>query len=404
MKKSIRCLAATALLGSSWLAHADISGNTVKLGVLTDLSSIYSDYSGESSLVAVRLAVEDFGGNVNGKKIEIVSADFQNKPDVSLSIARKWFDEEGVDALIDAPNSAVAAALNGLARDKNKVYMIGAVSSDLTGKFCTPNTMQFTPDTYSMAAVAGHALVEQGLKSWFSITADYAMGHALERDTFSVVKAGGGVAAGSVRQPFGAADMSSFVLQAQNSKAQVLSLASAGSDVQNLLRAINEYGVNKTMKIVSLNTELLDAYKLGRKLLGGTYLTEGWYWDANDENRSFAKRFSEKHPKRYRPSRGAAAIYAMTTEYLRAVKALNDDTNGKAIMDTIRSAPLNDLYTKGGRVREDGRLITDMLLVQIKADNEPRNSDWDLYKIVSKVPGDKAFRPVAESECPLLKK
>jgi branched-chain amino acid transport system substrate-binding protein len=404
MENSVRRFTAAAALALAGTAHADISNNTVKLGVLTDLSSVYSDYAGEGSVVAARLAVEDFGGSVNGKKIEIVFADFQNKADVSLSIARKWIDEQGVDVLVDAPNSAVAAALAGLAREKNKVYLIGAVSSDLTGKFCTPNTMQFTPDSYSLAAVAGQALVKQGLKSWYSVTVDYALGHALERDAFSVVKANGGTAVGSVRHPFGATDMSSFVLQAQASNAQVVSLASAGADVQSLLRAISEYGVNKDKKIVSLNTELLDSYKVGRKLLAGTYLTDAWYWDANDENRAFAKRYGEKHPKHFMPARGQAGIYAMVTEYLRAVKALDDDSDGKAIVAKIRSAPLNDLYTKGGYVREDGRLITEMMLVQVKGENEPKTSDWDLYKIVSKVPGEKAFRPVAESECPLLKK
>jgi len=404
MKIRFSRIAAAALLATPWLSHAEISNNVVKIGILTDLSSIYADYSGEPNTIAVKMAIEAFGGTVGGKKIEILTADFQNKPDISLAIARKWFDEEGVDAIVDAPNSAVAAALSALVREKNKVYMIGAVSSDLTGKFCTPNTMQFTPDTYAMAAVAGQALVSQGLKSWYSVTADYAMGHAMERDTFGVVKAGGGTAVGQVRHPFGASDMSSFVLQAQSSKAQVLSLASAGGDAQNLLRAINEYGVNKSMKVVALNTELLDAYKLGRKLLGGTYFTEGWYWDANAENRAFAEKFVARHSKKFYPSRGSAAIYAMVTEYLKAVQATNDDTNGKAILDKIRSAPLNNLYTKGGQLREDGRLITEMMLAQIKTEGEPRKNDWDLYKIVARVPGDKAFRPVADSECPLLKK
>lgn len=405
MKMRTRQIAAATLIAlSPLIAQADISNNTIKVGVLTDLSSIYSDYSGEGAILAVRMAIEDAGGTINGKKIELVSADFQNKPDVSLSIARKWIDEDGVDVIVDAPNSAVAAALNKLVQEKNKVYLAGAVSSDLTGKFCAPTTMQFTPDTYSMAAVAAQALVQKGQKSWYSVTADYAMGHALERDTFSIVKASGGTAVGSVRHPFGATDMSSFVLQAQNSKAQVLSLASAGTDVQNLLRAINEYGVNKSMQVASINTELLDAYKLGRKLLAGTFGTEAWYWDANDENRAFARRYSERHPKKFYPARGQAAHYAMMTEYLKAVKALNDDTNGKAVVDKIRSAPLNNLYTKGGKVREDGRLITDMMLIQIKGDSDPRKNDWDLYKIVATVPGDKAFRPVSESECALVKK
>jgi len=396
--------AAVPLLMAPLLANADITNGTVKLGILTDLSSIFADYVGEGSNVAVRMAVEDFGGQVNGKKVEVVMADFQNKADVSLSIARKWIDEEGVDVIVDAPNSGVAVAMNNLARDKNRVYLIGAVSSDLTGKFCTPNSVQFTPDTYAMAAVAANALVAQGLKSWFSITADYAMGHSLERDSFNVVKAGGGSAVGSVRHPFGATDMSSFVLQAQASKAQVVSLATAGGDTQTALRAINEYGVNKSMRVVALNVELLDSYKLGRKLLAGTYITDGWYWDLNDETRAFARRYSERHPKKFYPSRSQAALYGMVTEYLRAVQALNDDSDGKKVVDKMKATPVNNLYSKNGRVREDGRLITDMMLVQIKAENEPKKNDWDLYRVAAQVPGNKAFRPVAESECPLVKK
>lgn len=404
MKTLSRHLAAAALLATPLLSHAEISQNVVKIGVLTDLSSIYSDYAGESNILAVKMAVEAFGGSINGKKIEVITADFQNKADISLGIARKWFDEDGVDVIIDTPNSAAAAAVAGLAREKNKVHLMGAVSSDLTGKFCTPNSIQFHADTYSMAAVAGQALVKQGLKTWFSVTADYAMGHAMERDTFAVVKAGGGTAVGQVRHPFGAQDMSSFALQAQSSKAQVLSIASAGGDAQSLLRAVNEYGVNKDMKVVALNTELLDAYKLGRKLLGGTYFTESWYWDTSDENREFARKFSERHSKKFYPSRSQASDYGMTLEYLKAVRVLNDDTNGKAIVDKIKATPVNNLYTKAGRVREDGRLIMEMMLAQVKLEAEPRKNAWDLYKIVSRVPGDNAFRPVADSECPLLKK
>lgn len=396
----LAALLATCAVG----AHAEISGGVVKVGVLTDLSSVWADYAGESSILAFKMAIEDAGGSVNGKRIELVTADFQNKADVALAIARKWIDEEGVDVIVDTPNSGVAAAMSALVKEKNKVYLPAAVSSDLTGKFCTPNQVVFVGDSYSFAAVAASALVAQGLKSWYSVTADYAMGQAMERDTFAVVKAGNGKAVGSVRTPFGGSDMSSFVLQAQASKAQVLSVASGGADAQNILRAVNEYGVNKTMKVVSLNTELLDAYKLGKKVLGGTYITESWYWDQNDETRAFAKRFHESHPKKFYPSRASASHYGALTEYLKAVKALNDDTDGRIIVAKMKATPVNNLYARGAWIREDGRLIKDMYLAQIKTESEPKKNEWDLYKIVATVPGEKAFRPAAESECPLLKK
>ena len=258
--RSARNVLAAVFCLANLAAHAQITNDVIKIGVLTDFSSVYSDYSGQNTMVAIRLAVEDMGGQIDGKKIEVISADFQNKADVSLAIARKWIDEDKVDVIVDAPNSGVAAALQTLAREKNKVFLIGAVSSDLTGKFCSPNGVHFQADTYSMAAVAGRALVQKGLKTWYSVTADYAMGHAMERDTFGVVTAGGGTTAGSVRHPFGATDMSSFVMQAQNSKAQVMSIASAGGDLQNILRSASEFGVNKSMQVVALNVELLDAF------------------------------------------------------------------------------------------------------------------------------------------------
>jgi branched-chain amino acid transport system substrate-binding protein len=391
--------AAGLLAALPLLAQADISGGVVRIGVLTDLSSIYSDYSGQNSITAVKLAVEDAGGKVNGKPIEIVSADFLNKPDVSLSIARKWIDRDGVDVIVDAANSTVAIALQGLVREKDKVFLMGAFSSDLTGKYCTPNGVQFQPDSYSVATVLGQALVARGMRSWYSVGPDYAMGQAVERDLTAAVKAQGGSMAGAVRHPFGAGDMSSFVLQAEASHAEILSLNSSGADLQNLFKTVNEYGLNKKMKLTSPGIELLDSYRLGRKVLAGTFVADTWYWDLNPETRAFAKRYAAAHPKHYYPSRSQAALYSMTTAYLRAVQALDDDQRGKAVVDRMKASPIDDVYAKGAVVRADGRLIIDMHLFEVKSDGEPSQNAWDLYKDVATVPGEKAFVPVAQSEC-----
>ncbi len=398
-------LAATALAGlavASGPARADMSGGVLKVGLMTDFSSVYADSAGDASLLAYQMAIEDFGGTMGGKPIELVKADFQNKADLALTIARKWIDEDGVDVIVDAPNSGIAVAMGKYIVEKNKVYLTGAVSSDITGKFCLPNTVQFQADTYAQAAVAAEAIVKKGLKTWFSITADYAMGHAMESDTTKIVKANGGDMVGTVRHPFGAADMSSFVLQAQASKAQVLSIASAGNDAVNIEKTAAQFGINKQMQVVALNTVLLDAYR-NKAIVGGNYHAEAWYWDANDENRAWAKRFHDRHPKKFYPSREQAAAYSQMLHYLNAVKALNDDSNGKAIVDKMKATPVNDLYAKNGRLREDGRLIKEMYLAQIKMPDEVKQ-DWDMYKIVATVPGERAFRPVEESECPLLKK
>ena len=405
-KKECLCLsllvAVTSLGASSGSAKAEFTGGVLKLGLMTDFSSVYADSVGDASVLAVQLAIEDFGGQMNGKPIEMVKADFQNKADLALTIARKWIDEDGVDVIVDAPNSGIAAAMGKFVVEKNKAYLSGAVSSDITGKFCLPNTVQFQMDTYSMAAVAGQAIVKKGYKSWFSITADYAMGHSMENDTAKVVAANGGQMLGSVRHPFGAADMSSFVLQAQASKAQVLAVSSAGNDAVNIEKTAAQFGVNKQMQIAALNTVLLDAYQ-NKAILAGSYHTESWYWDMNDETRAWAERFHQRHPKKFYPSREQASLYSATLSYLKAVKELNDDTNGKAIIDKMKATPVNDMYAKNGRVREDGRLIKEMYLSQVKQPGDVKKG-WDLYELIETVPGDQSFRPVAESECPLLKK
>jgi branched-chain amino acid transport system substrate-binding protein len=399
MKYLAAALPAIAMFAGA--AQAQITNDVVKLGVMSDFSSVYADYSGRSNVIATQLAIEEFGGQINGKKIEMIQADFQNKPDIAMSLARKWFDEDNVDVIVDAPNSGIAGGLAAYVKEKNKVYLVGAVSSDVTGKLCTPNHVQFTPDTYSFASVAGAALVQRGLKQWFTITADYAMGHLMEKDSLAQVTAGGGESKGTIRHPFGAQDMSSFLLQAQASKAQVLSFASAGGDLQNLLKGANEFGVGTTMQLVALNMTLLDSYKADRSKLAGLYITEGWYWDLDDRNREWARKYAER--RQLYPSREQAANYSMVVAYLNAVKALNADGDGAAVVRQMKAAPLNDLYARGGRIREDGRLIKDMYMAQLKAPSESKEP-WDVYKIVATVPGEKAFKPVEQSECPLLKK
>jgi branched-chain amino acid transport system substrate-binding protein len=381
-------------------AFADMSDGVIKLGILTDFSSIYADNSGESSVQAVKMAVEEFGGNINGTPIEIVSADFLNKADVSMTIARRWIDEEKVDVIVDAPNSAIAIAMAALARDTDKVYLSGAVSSDITGKGCTPNSVQFAPDTYSFAAVAVQPLIERGLKSWFALTVDYALGHSMERDTAAIAQANGAKWVGAIRFPFNTADFSSFLLQAQDSGADTLAFATGGLDLQNGVRQAVEFGLNEKMNLVGLSVELLDSYKIGKEVLGGLYLTEAWYWDQTDETRDFANRFFEVRKKM--PSRVQVATYSMAHHYLEAVKALGSDASGKAVVAKMKELPVNDAYARDGKVREDGRLIKEMYLAQVKTPEESKG-EWDLYKIIATVPGEKAFRPVAESECPLLK-
>lgn len=394
------CAAALTTALCSAPALAGMSDGVVKLGILTDFSSIYADNSGQSSVLAVEMAVAEFGGKIRGVSIEIVSADFQNKADVSMTIARRWIDREKVDVIIDAPNSAIAVAMAGLARDTDKVYLSGAVSSDITGKYCTPNSVQFAPDTYSFASVAVRPLLERGLKSWFALTVDYALGHSMERDTMAIVSANGGKAVGSIRFPFNTQDFSSFLLQAQATRAQVLAFATGGLDLQNAVKQAAEFGLGNSMNLVGLSVELLDAYKIGKTVLGGLYLAEAWYWDQNDETRAFAKAFFAKRGKM--PSRVQVATYSMTRQYLKAVEALDSDESGKAIVAKMKELPVNDVYAKNGRVRADGRLIKEMYVAQVKTPTES-TGEWDLYKIVAAIPGELAFRPVAESECPLLK-
>mgnify|MGYP001766121999 CR=1 FL=1 len=393
---------AAALCALATTAQAQISDDIVKIGVLTDMSSLYSDATGKGSLLAVQMAVQDYGGKVKGKPIEIVSADHQNKPDVGSSIARNWYDTEKVDTIMDVPTSSIALAVAGISRDKNRTFIVsGGGTSDLTGAQCSPNTIHWTYDTYALSQVAGRAMVERGDDTWFFLTADYAFGHALERDATAVVKAAGGKILGGVRAPLNTPDFSSFLLQGQQSKAKVIALANAGGDASNAIKQASEFGIQKGgQKMLALLIQITDVHTLSPAERGGLILTDGWYWDQSDETRAFAKRFQDKIGNV--PNMIQAGLYSATLHYLKAIDAAGTDES-RAVIAKMKEAPINDLFAKSGKIRDDGRMVHDMYLMQVKTKDEQKG-EWDLYKILATVPGDKAFRPLSESACPLVKK
>ena len=386
--------------GLSASASAQISGDVIKIGFITDISGLYSDIDGQGGVEAIKMAVADFGGTVNGKKIEVVSADHQNKADVAASRAREWFDREGLDVLIGGTNSGTSLAMAKVAAEKKKPFIaIGAGTARLTNEECTPYTVHYAYDTVALAKGTGSAVVKQGGKSWYFLTADYAFGASLESDTANVVKASGGTVAGSVKHPLSASDFSSFLLQAQSSKAQILGLANAGGDTINSIKAANEFGITSSMKLAGLLMFINDVHSLTPKLTQGMYLTDGWYWDQNDETRKWAKRYFEKMKKM--PSMLQAADYSATMQYLNAVKAAGTDDADK-VMSTLKSTKINDMFAKGGVIRPDGRMVHDMYLMQVKTPAESKYP-WDYYKVVQTIPGDQAFTTKAESKCALWK-
>ncbi|MGJ4887664.1 ABC transporter substrate-binding protein [Bradyrhizobium sp. HKCCYLRH3099] len=392
-------IALAALCGTA--SAQTISDDIVKIGVLTDMSSLYADATGKGSLVAVQMAVEDYGGKVKGKKVEVVSADHQNKPDVGVNIARNWYDNEKVDAIFDVPTSSVALPVSALTREKNKIHInSGGGSSDITGAQCSPNTVHWTYDTYALSNVAGKAMVKRGEDTWFFITADYAFGQALERDAANVVKEAGGKVLGDVRHPLNSSDFSSFVLQAQASKAKVVGLANAGGDTQNALKQAAEFGLAQSgQKMIALLMEITDVHSLGIKSTSGLIVTDAFYWDMNDETRAFSKRFNEKVG--HMPTMIQAGLYSATTHYLKAIEAIGTDEAPK-VMAQMRAMPVNDFFAKNGKIRIDGRMVHDMYLFEVKKPEESK-SDWDLYKLIATVPGDEAFRPLDKGGCPLVK-
>ncbi|WP_024511101.1 ABC transporter substrate-binding protein [Bradyrhizobium sp. ARR65] len=382
-------------------AHAQtISDDVVKIGVLTDMSSLYADATGKGSVAAVQMAVADYGSKVKGKPVEVVYADHQNKPDVGVSIARNWYDNEKVDAIFDVPTSSVALPISALTREKNKIHInSGGGSSDLTGSACSPNTVHWTYDTYALSNVAGKAMVKRGEDTWFFLTADYAFGQALERDAANVVKESGGKVLGDVRHPLNNSDFSSFLLQAQASKAKVVALANAGGDTTNALKQAAEFGITPTQKMIALLMEITDVHALGIKATQGLIVTDAFYWDKDDETRAFSKRFYDKVG--HMPTMIQAGLYSATMHYLKAIDAIGTDEAPK-VMAQMRAMPINDFFAKNGKIRIDGRMVHDMNLFEVKKPEESK-SEWDLYKLITTVPGDEAFRPLDKGGCPLVK-
>jgi len=382
-------------------ANAQISDDVVKIGVLTDMSSLYADATGKGSVAAVQMAVADYGGKVKGKPVEVISADHQNKPDVGVNIARNWYDNDKVDAIFDVPTSSVALPVSALTREKNRINInSGGGSSDITGAACSPNTVHWTYDTYALSNVAGKAMVQRGEDTWFFVTADYAFGMALERDAANVVKESGGKVLGDVRHPLNSSDFSSFLLQAQASKSKVIALADAGGDTTNALKQAAEFGITQGgQKMIALLQEITDTHALGIKATQGLIVTDAFYWDMNDETRAFSKRFDEKVG--HMPTMIQAGLYSATMHYLKAIDAIGTDEAPK-VMAQMRATPVNDFFAKNGKIRIDGRMVHDMYLFEVKKPEESKG-EWDLYKLLATVPGDEAFRPLDKGGCPLVK-
>ena len=383
--------------------QAEVSDGVVKIGVLTDMSSLYADLSGQGSVIAARMAVEDFGAAKKGMKVEIVSADHQNKADVGSGIARQWLDSDKVDVIVDTPNSAVALAVNQIVKEKGKAFLVsGAASSDLTGKACSPNTVHWTYDTWALANGTGSAIVKTGGDTWFFITADYAFGHALERDTEAVVVKNGGKVLGKVRHPLNTADFSSFLLQAQSSKAKIIGLANAGGDTTNTIKQAAEFGIVKGgQSLAGLLVFITDVHALGLPTAQGLIMTEAFYWDANDKTRAFAKRFAELD-RGIHPTMVHAGVYAATLHYLKAVEALKND-DGTKVIAKMKEMPTDDPLFGKGAIRADGRKLHPMYLFEVKKPAESKGP-WDYYKLRATIPAEQAFRPIDQGDCPLVKK
>ena len=389
-------LAAAAMFGATPPAQAQISGDVIRIGFISDLSGLYADLDGPAGAEAIKMAIGDMGGAVAGKKVELLVADHQNKPDVAAAKAREWFDTQGLDMLIGGTNSGTALAMAKVAAEKKKPFLaIGAGSSALTNEQCSPYTVHYAYDTTALAKGTAPAVVKAGGKSWYFLTADYAFGTALQNDATAAVKAAGGSVVGSVRAPLASSDFSSFLLQAQSSKAQILGLANAGGDTINSIKAANEFGITKTMKLVGLLMFINDVHSLGLKATQNMYLTDSWYWNQSPESRAWSKRFFDKFKRM--PSSLQAADYSVTQFYLNAVKALNSD-DGDKVMEQMRKSKVNDMYAKGGYIRPDGRMVHDMFLMQVKTP-ETSTTPWDYLNVVATTKGEEAFTTKAESKC-----
>ena len=389
--------AAAALFGTA--AQAQVN---VKIGVLNDMSSLYADITGRGSVTAAKMAVEDFNPVAHGMKVEIIGADHQNKPDVGSNIARQWYDVDGVDVIVDVPTSSVALAITDITREKNKVFLVsGAATSDLTGPKCSPNTVHWTYDTWMLAHGTGASLVKTGGDTWFFLTADYAFGHALERDTAAVVTAAGGKVLGAVKHPLNTQDFSSFLLQAQASKAKVIGLANAGGDTINAIKQGAEFGITAGgQNFAGLLVFVTDVNALGLKTAQGLVLTETWYWDMNDANRAWTKRWQAEHSGKL-PSMVHAGVYAETLHYLKAVAALKSAADGKAVVSQMKALPTDDPLFGKGYIRQDGRKIHPAYLFQVKKPEESKYPGDD-YIVRATIPAEEAFRPLKDGGCPMV--
>ncbi|NMU93168.1 ABC transporter substrate-binding protein [Achromobacter ruhlandii] len=381
-------------------ARAQISDDVIRIGFITDMSGVYSGPDGPGGAEAIKMAIEEMGGEINGKKIELLTADHQNKADIASAKAREWFDQRGLDMLIGGTNSSTALAMSKVAADKKKpIIVVGAGAPALTNEQCTPYTLNYAYDTVAQARGTGAAVVKAGGKSWYILTADYAFGHALQADTTKVVEAGGGKVVGSVKHPLSTSDFSSFLLQAQASKAEILALANAGADATNAIKAANEFGLTKTMRLAGMIMFINDIHAMGLETAKGMYLTDSWYWNASDETRAWARKFYER--RNAMPSSLQAADYSAAIQYLRAVKATGTDDADK-VLAYLRENKLDDVYIKNGVVRPDGRVVHDMYLLQVKTPEESK-APWDYFKVVQTIDGNEAFTTKAETRCALWK-
>lgn len=403
MKRLMFCGA--ALAAAAWIApaSAQLSDDTVKIGVATDLSSLYADINGPGAVNAVQMAIEDFGGSVLGKKIEMVSADIQNKADVAATTARRWFDTEKVDVILGTGASSSSIATAGVAAEKKKIYLAtDPASSDLTGKLCNPYLVHWVYDTSALANGTGSAVVKAGGKTWFFLTADYAFGYALERDVTAVVKAAGGTVLGGVKHPINTQDFSSFLLQAQSSKAQIIGLANAGGDTIGSIKQAAEFGIVKGgQKLAGLLVFVSDIHSLGLERAQGLSLTEAFYWDLDDKTRAFAKKYGARNNNKM-PTSIQAGFYSATLAYLNAVKTAGTD-NSEKVMETLKAAKWDDPIFGPSYIRADGRKMHSMYLFEVKKPSESKGP-YDYYKLVAKIPGEEAFRPMEQGECPMVKK
>jgi len=402
MRKNSMAALTAALAISLGAGVAEAQVTSVKIGVLNDESGLYKDLSGPGGIDAVRMAIEDMGGKIGDAKIELISADHQNKTDIGSQIASQWYDQDHVDLIMDVPSSGVALTVAGVAGAKHKIAIFsGPGSSDITGSKCTPTTVHWTYDTYGLARGTGGAITKGGGNTWFFITADYAFGQALERDTAKVVEQDGGKVLGEVRVPLNTADFSSFLLQAQGSGAKVIGLANAGGDTITSIKQASEFGITQGgQSLAGLLIFLTDIHSLGLKTAQGLQLTASFYWDQNDETRAWSKRFFERN--KIEPTMVQAGLYGAAMHYLKAVKAVNS-TDADKVMAEMRKEPINDFMTKNGQLREDGKVVRDMYLFQVKKPEESKG-EWDYYKLVREIPAAEVTRPLSESECPLVKK